>query len=302
MTLEELRRVLDTVFSIHRWDGDPMMSRWVPRVYQAFGYDYTQIFEPDFCERFNGLMLRAGDTVERVYCAVFPCPEVLEKVLEQRKANALLFLHHPIDLEVAGAGFFPIPPRDLEQMKCHGVSVYSCHAPMDCHDEVGTSASIAQALQVQVEQSFARYGNGFSGRIGLIGPIDLEQLIAKGKEIFGVERVEAGGAEPASITRVAIVAGGGDDVAVMEQAETRGAQAYISGDWYTRTMPSSESDRRWAEANRAACQAYAESSSMALLGFSHAATEFLVMKRRMADYFRRMGLEVECLAQSDWWR
>lgn len=302
MTLEELRRELDTLFSIHRWDGDPMMSRWVPRVYQAVGCDYSQVFEPDFCGRFNGLMLQSGDTVERVYCAAFPCPEVVEKLLEKGKVEGLLFLHHPIDLEVAGAGFFPIPPRALRQMKARGISVYSCHAPMDCHDEIGTTASIAQAFQVQVEQSFAQYGIGFAGRIGLIGPIDLEGLIAKGKEVFGVERVEVGGAEPESITRVAIVAGGGDDVAVMEEAEALGAQAYISGEWYTRTMPSGESDRRWAQGNRAACHAYAESSRMALLGFSHAASEFLVMKGPMADYFQRMGLEVECLTQSDWWR
>jgi hypothetical protein len=41
---------------------------------------------------------------------------------------------------------------------------------------------------------------------------------------------------------------------------------------------------------------------MALLGFSHAATEFLVMERQMAGYFQRHGLHLECLAQSDWWR
>jgi hypothetical protein len=55
----------------------------------------------------------------------------------------------------------------------------------------------------------------------------------------------------------------------------------------------------WAAGNRAACQAYAESTGMALLGFSHAATEFLVMKTQMADYFRERGLEVSCLEQAD---
>ncbi len=302
MTLEELKQRLDALFSVHAWDRDPMMSRWVPKVYQALGYDYTRSFEPDFCVRFNGLMLCAGDTVERVYCAAFPCPEVVEKLLEKSTGNALLLLHHPVDLEVGGTGFLPIPPRALERMKAQGISVYSCHAPMDCHDEFGTSASIARALDVEVERSFAKYGNGFSGRIGRVGRIDLEDLIARGKEVFGVERVEVGGAAPASITRVAIVAGGGDDVAVMEEAETLGAQAYVSGEWYTRTMPSADSDRRWVETNRAACRAYAASTGMALLGFSHAASEFLVMKGPMADYFRRMGLEVRCLGQSDWWR
>lgn len=302
MKLDELRRELDGLYSIDEWEPDPAMSRWFPRVYQALDYDYTRLLEPDFCARFNGLMLRAAETVEHVYCAAFPSPEVVGQVLDTNKGSALLFLHHPIDMEVAGVGFLPIPPAILDQMKAQGISVYACHAPMDCHDEIGTSASIAQAFRVQLERSFAPYGNGSAGRVGVIAPLTLDELITRGKSVFGVDRVEAGGAEPPSITRVAMVAGGGDDVEIMEEAETLGAQAYITGEWYTRTMPAGESDRGWVEANRAACQAYAASTHMALLGFSHAATEFLVMKEQMAGYFRRRGLQVECLEQSDWWR
>jgi putative NIF3 family GTP cyclohydrolase 1 type 2 len=278
------------------------MSRWFPRVYQDLDYDYTQILEPDFCTRYNGLMLRAAETVERVFCAAFPSPEVVEKVLGSENETAMLFLHHPVDMEVAEAGFLPIPPEALDQMLAEGISVYACHAPMDCHDAIGTNASIVEAFQAQVERSFAPYGDGFAGRIGVIKPVSLDDLIARGKAAFGVERVEVGGATPGRITRVAIVAGGGDDVETMGEAESLGAEAYITGEWYTRTLPLEASERDWAEANRAACRAYASSSEMALLGFSHAATEFLVMKSQMADWFRRRGLQVDCVAQSDWWR
>jgi putative NIF3 family GTP cyclohydrolase 1 type 2 len=156
MMLNEVRRQLDELFSIHSWEPDPAMSRWLPRVYHALDYDHTQILEPDFCIRFNGLMLRAAETVERVYCAAFPCPEVLRAVLESTDESAVLFLHHPIDMEVAGAGFLPIPPRVLEKMKAQGISIYACHAPLDCHNEIGTNASIAQEFQVQVEKGFAK--------------------------------------------------------------------------------------------------------------------------------------------------
>lgn len=302
MTLGELNTKLDELFSVGEWDHDPSMSHWVPKVYQAIGYDYTQILEPDFCARYNGLMLRSAESVERVYCAAFSCPEVVEAVLEKAKESALLFLHHPVDMEVSGIGFLPIPPEALKQMKSQGVSIYSCHAPLDCHDEIGTNASIVQAFQVHVEHSFVEYGNGFAGRIGSIQSIGLDELIHKGKGVFGVERVEIGGAKPLSVTRVAIVAGGGDIPEIMEEAERLGAEAYISGEWYTRTMPPDDSGRRWAEDNKSACQIYAQSSKMAMLGFSHAATEFLVMKSQMADYFQRNRLDVECLGQSDWWR
>jgi putative NIF3 family GTP cyclohydrolase 1 type 2 len=278
------------------------MSRWLPRLYGALDYDPAQILEPDFCRRHNGLMLRAGEQVDAVYCAAFPGPEVVEAVLARPGGRALLFLHHPIDMEVAGAGFLPLPPQSLARLRDAGVSVYACHAPLDCHDQIGTNASIAAAFGVQVERGFARYGLGYAGRIGAIAPATVDELAARGQRIFGLDRVEAGGARPDPVSRVAIVAGGGDDVEVMEEAEALGAQVYITGEWYTRTMPAEAGERRWAEGNRAACQAYAASTSMALLAFSHAASEYLVMETQMAGWFRRRGLPVACLPQADWWR
>jgi putative NIF3 family GTP cyclohydrolase 1 type 2 len=124
---------------------------------------------------------------------------------------------------------------------------------MDCHDEIGTNASIVQAFDVQVEQSFAEYGRGFAGRIGVIKSVSLDELIAAGQEVFGVERVEVGGAVPARITRAAIVAGGGDDVEVMEEAEALGAQAYITGEWYTRTTPCQPIAHCWTACARTSC-------------------------------------------------
>ena len=74
LSLNEVVRELDTLFSIRDWGADPAMSRFVPRVYQEIGYDHTKVFEVDFCKRYNGLMLRSGDTVKEVYCAAFPSP------------------------------------------------------------------------------------------------------------------------------------------------------------------------------------------------------------------------------------
>ena len=36
---------------------------------------------------------------------VYLSPEILKKVLETTRGEALLFLHHPIDMEVSGTGF-----------------------------------------------------------------------------------------------------------------------------------------------------------------------------------------------------
>jgi len=53
ISLSELVCELDMLFSIHDWDTDPGMSRFVPRVYQGIGFDHATIFEADFCERFD---------------------------------------------------------------------------------------------------------------------------------------------------------------------------------------------------------------------------------------------------------
>lgn len=302
ISLNEVVYELDKLFSIRDWGADPAMSRFVPQVYQGIGYDHTKVFEVDFCQRYNGLMLRSGDAVKEVYCAAFPSPGVLEKLLSITSGEALLFTHHPVDMEVSGVGFLPISPDTLERLRAKGVSVYACHAPMDCHDEIGTNASIVRAFDVQGERSFAEYGNGYAGRIGSIARARLNEVVRRGKKVFGVERVEIGGARPLYFTKVAIVAGGGDNPELLEEAERMGAQVFITGEWYTRTTPREEQGREWAARNRAACKAYAESSKMALLGFSHAATEYLVMKTQMADHFGEKGVEVVCLEQSDWWR
>ena len=260
------------------------------------------MLEPDFCQRYNGLMLRSGHDVRQVYCAVFPSPEVLARIVDDRVDGSLLFLHHPIDFEVGGQGFLPISPENLRAMLSQQVSVYTCHGPLDCYDAVGTAAAIVEAFDVSVEDRFCPCGDGYAGRIGSIAAATRDELVAKGRAVFGVERVEIGGASPESIARVATIGGGPPDIDQMRELEDRGAQALITGEWYSRTSPEDPGIRAWCEANRAANLEYAEASEMALLAFSHAASEFLVMRTQMAAWFRENGLPVNLLPQSDWWR
>jgi len=303
ITLDSLKQKLDREFSVTDWEADPAMSRLVPKTYHNIGYDFAAIFEPDFRARFNGLMLRAGDVITEVYCAVFPTPEVLEVVLQQARDQALLFLHHPLDMETSGRGFLPISPLHLQALIKQGISVYSCHAPLDCHSRIGTAASLVSAFSIKQESEFAQYGNGYAGRIGSVSPVSVEALVHMGKREFNVDHVERGGGNPYQVTRIAVLPGAGDDPLFLQEAEQLGAQVVITGEWYTRLLTlSNPEDADWAAKNREACKAYANTSTMALLGFSHAATEYLVMEKQIATYFRGLGLTVSCVRQSDWWR
>jgi putative NIF3 family GTP cyclohydrolase 1 type 2 len=302
LTLDEVIGGLDDLFGVKAWEGDPGMSRFLPQAYEALDVDYRALFEPDFCQRFNGLMLRGGDRVREVFCAAFPSPDILEALLAQTRDDALLFTHHPIDMEVGGVGFLPLAPEHLEALRAKGVSLYACHAPMDVHDEIGTNAAIVAALGVEVERGFAPYGLGLAGRLGTLPSTSLDALVRQVRNVFGVERVDLGGAQPERVTRLAIVAGGGDDVELFQAAEAWGADAYLTGEWTTRATPPGEAERAWAAGNRAACQAYVEGSEMAFVAVSHAASEHLVMVAQMVDWFRRAGLPAVCLEPEDWWR
>jgi hypothetical protein len=43
-------------------------------------------------------------------------------------------------------------------------------------------------------------------------------------------------------------------------------------------------------------------ANMLLVGVSHAASEYLVMKTQMKDYFENKGLPTTPIPQKDWWR
>jgi hypothetical protein len=57
MTLNKLINNLNVFFQI-MIEQDPAMKTFVPMVYDAIGFDRKTFFEHDFCQRFNGLMIK----------------------------------------------------------------------------------------------------------------------------------------------------------------------------------------------------------------------------------------------------
>jgi hypothetical protein len=62
------------------------MSRHVPRVYEEVGVDWRAFVEPQFAQRFNGLMHRGHASVSAVYGASLPSAEVLDALAVRRSA------------------------------------------------------------------------------------------------------------------------------------------------------------------------------------------------------------------------
>lgn len=301
-TLSKVVNALDTFFKVKELEKDPSMSYFIPITYKQNLAEMKKIFGLDFLKRFNGLMVKGADKIQTVFTASFPHDEILQKFISQSVEGDLLFLHHPIPLESGdpkgnlGRGFLPNNSMLLQKIIKKKLSIYSCHAPLDYNEKISTNNAIAEALQATVESKFLPYGNGYAGLIAIINPISTVDLIAKLKQIFRIPYVDYAGKSLERITKIGIVAGGGDDIEYSKISRERGAQAYITGEIFSRH------NSNWARQNTSKLQNYVKTSDIGLIGVSHAASEFLVMRTQIPEWFKEnFGLSVIPLSQSKWW-
>lgn len=301
--LNAIAAALNEYFDIPGSGVDPAFSRFLPAVYDGAPRAWKLWVEPQFAQHFNGLMLRGSEFVTTVFLAAFPSAAVLQAFLKQANSGDLLFVHHPIDLESGdprgawGKFFQPIADDTIQILRARQLSIYSCHAPLDYHPTLNTSASIAAALGATVVDRFFPYGRGHAGVIASVPTIAIVDLEVRLQSIFDVPYLDVEGARPAAISRIAIVAGAGDRVEHMRHAEAVGANAYITGEIHSRI------DTEYGHQKFADVEEFAASSRMALLGVSHAASEYLVMKVEMQEWFKqRFAVETHPLAEPHWWR
>ncbi|CFJ47268.1 NIF3 (NGG1p interacting factor 3) [Mycobacterium tuberculosis] len=82
----------------------------------------------------------------------------------------------------------------------------------------------------------------------------------------------------------------------MQEAEALGAQAYITGEIHCHI------DNPYGRQRFAQMMEYVQKTSLSLIGVSHAASEYLVMKTQMKRWFEQhTSLNVVLLPQKRWW-
>jgi len=292
---------LDRLFRIDEWEADPF-RRFIPMVYDPLGFDWTHFFEPDFVKRFNGFMLSGRDEIRTVFLAVFPTNAVLQSFIDQSEPGDLLFMHHPLFMECGdpqgtwGRGFLPISLELLHEMKAKELSVYTCHLPMDTNLPIGTGGAILEALEAEMIRPFLPFGNGHIGMICRIQETNTAGICDRLRQIFDIPYVDFEGKTLESIHTIAIVPGCGDVVRDMQEAEALGAQAYITGEIHCHI------DNPYGRQRFAQMMEYVPESTMSLIGVSHAASEYLVMKTQMKRWFEQhTSLRVVLLPQETWW-
>lgn len=297
--LEKIISKLDEEFQINGFGKDPAFSRFIPQVYDQIDFNWHSAFEKRFVSIFNGLMIKGAQNVHQVFLAVFPTDHVLKTFISTSNPGDLLFMHHPLLMECGdpqgkwGKGFVPIQEKYIKQIKEKQLSIYTCHIPMDCHKSLGTNAAIAKALNVA--SIYKNEGNEFI-LYGTINKTNTDQLMTNLLHIFDIPYVDFEGQKRENIEHVAIVAGCGDVVDWMKEAEQNGIQAYISGEIHCHI------DNKYGKYKYNQMMEFAKDTKMSLIGVSHSASEYLAHRTVIKEWLEQhIPIQTVLIPQEKWW-
>jgi len=239
----------------------------------------------NFKRRSMGLVCDNAQEIEKVYTAVFPSDKIMRAVLDKGDRDVLLFVHHPQiwDIRKAPNVFQQMNKMLLQQFKERRISIYNLHTPLDNFGEYSTSATLAGALNVEIEKKFAPYNGGLCGVFGRVKISTTQGL---------KERIESAVGHKASLYQygdekirngmVAVVAGGGNSVDILKEVAKEGINVFITG-------ITAENDHSIDSHN------FAKNNKINILGGTHYSTEKFSCIA-MCEYFKKIGLYSEFIS------
>lgn len=284
MNTREITNLLDQEFRVREL-GDPHLAK------HALTDLGKAMANPSFIAEQSGLLFDFAAEVEKVYCTVFTTELVIEQILRLAQGPAMLFTHHPHDYHEDERGMGAFPESCLHTLRARGISVYAIHAPLDVGKRISVSASLANRLGLQDAHPFFEELEGHLGMAGMFDNCTLESLAARvcgALEIDSTDVFDYGGREGL----VAVVAGGGDQVDILAQANDIGCTTYITGTAVHRwNRPSiQEGNRKFHD--------YAREHRINLIGASHNNTEKCAVQD-VASFLCGKGVPASYLVDPD---
>jgi putative NIF3 family GTP cyclohydrolase 1 type 2 len=281
--LSDLLAELDAYFRVDDVEDD---APW-GQIYEQLGAPYWREFaEPSYAKRWNGLMLRGGDQVDRAGTCVFPSDGIVASLAPR----TFLFSEHPVDLDDE-PGFMPLSRASFETMRERQISFYHVHAPLDHHPEVSPSRLCAEAVGIADYDEFFPIAAGIPGGAAVIGHSDLtlDELAQRLGNFLGEEvPVEVLTSPRKRAERVAFAAGGGAIRDALEAALERNCTTYVTGNAATRCRLD------FVQADVRAFRDLADETGVAVVDGTHYGTE-KPPQRVMAEWFRKRGLPADFL-------
>lgn len=287
MELKKLVAVLEKAFTYEANRVTEPLGFIFPAVNHEAGIPVKKYYHSSFLRKYNGLMMRGEDRVQKVYCAVFPDDGVLLAVLEDPEPGILVFLHHCCGYDPV-AGFRPIPELLLKQLAARRISLYSIHMPFDFNSPWSTSVKLAEAIGLDIEGEFAYIAERPTGVYGRPPVATVSSFANLVKESTGSPDVVLilNGAD--TIRRVGVIAGGGGYANLVNDAAQNECDLYFTGvvSEQVELEPVQEANRLFREK--------AAKLGINLVGGGHYHTEMIAVKG-MTEFFRTLGLPAEFL-------
>lgn len=239
----------------------------------------------NFRKSYIGILADNADEIDKVYTAVFPSEKVMEEVLKRNEQNILLFTHHPVDWKIkeGQSPFVNLNRGLLQKFKENKISIYTLHTPLDRNGEYSTSVNFAKALDITKIGEFAEYFGFLSGVIGKTDCKNISEMAEKFKETVGHKvKIWNYGTDEIKNSKVAVVAGGGNDPEILTEIAKLGVNTFLTGVTY----PNSDYEPS-IQAHKVA-----KDNNINMIGGTHYSTEkFACIK--MTEYFEKLGIQSE---------
>jgi putative NIF3 family GTP cyclohydrolase 1 type 2 len=279
--LAELVGDLDGYFRIAEVRDDDWSEAFA-NVYPApYWREYVH---PGWEGRWNGLSVQGADEVERVVTCVFPS----DRIVASLEPATFLFSEHPLDF-ADEPGFLPLSVESYEAMRALGISFYNAHAPLDMHPEVSPSRLCAEGVGLEGLEEYFPICAGIPGGAAIIGQsgLSVDGLADALRAYLGPEiKVHVLTRPRADAGRVAMAAGGGAIVEILEASLERGCQTYVTGNAATNCRLD------FVQAQVRAFRERADAAGVSLIDAMHYGME-KPPQLAMAEWFRARGLDAE---------
>jgi len=255
----------------------------------ALSDDWVRYMEPvqdflsdNFKKRSMGLVCDFAQEIRKVYTAVFPSPRVMKEILAKNETDIMLFVHHPSiwDIRKAPGVWQQMDRNLLEQFKERRISIYNLHVPLDNYGEYSTSVSLAKVLEIEIKKPFAPYFGALCGVFGKTKFFTVRELKEKFESVVGHKTsLYQNGTDEIKDKTVAIIAGGGNSIDMLEEVAKEGVNTFITGIAVKNDHSKKAHD-------------YTKENKINILGGTHYSTEkFACMA--MCQYFLKLGLFAE---------
>jgi dinuclear metal center YbgI/SA1388 family protein len=179
---------------------------------------------PDAAGARNGLQVDARSPVEHVCAAVDACQATIEAAAGA--GAQLLLVHHGLfwgdPLPVTGRTY-----RRLKALFDADMALYSAHAPLDVHPEIGNNVLLARALGLEIEGRFGSWRELDEIGVWSTADLALDELIARIVDTCGDSPFVIRGG-PTHVRRVGIITGGADSAIV--EAHDAGLDTFVTGE------------------------------------------------------------------------